>query len=304
MPRPHLDGRARGHAAFFMPGRDARVRTPAAAVAATPAARSSAMPARAIVPSSNSRPISVTPCGTRRGGEKLGSGCAGSGAQSLRASRHVDEAGAQGERRMAGEVGDRQHLVAQRRHQQQVDLRRRPAPSPAPPCGAGGRPARRSTADRKRDWRNSVRPRVGHLHLQLIEAGRSSVSSSNAAARLGEQDEVQRVVRPVGQRDFDRHHARAASPSPAPRDRHRSPAPPSSTPGSSRPAGPRRWRVGVEVELARHARHVARIGPGDRRAAPASRPRRCASSAPACRATSTASSRRCAAPGRRSAAAR
>ena len=48
--------------------------------------RSSASPARAIVPSSNNRPMSVTPCGTRRGGENLGNGCAGSGAQSLRAS--------------------------------------------------------------------------------------------------------------------------------------------------------------------------------------------------------------------------
>ena len=53
---------------------------------ATPKARSSASPARATVPSSNSRPSSVTPCGTRRGGENFGSGCAGSGAQSLRAS--------------------------------------------------------------------------------------------------------------------------------------------------------------------------------------------------------------------------
>src|SRR5271163_4042434 len=49
-------------------------------------ARSSAIPACPSVPSSNSRPISVTPCGTRRGGENFGSGFAGSGAQSLRAS--------------------------------------------------------------------------------------------------------------------------------------------------------------------------------------------------------------------------
>src|ERR1039457_6853844 len=52
----------------------------------TPKFRSSASPAHPSVPSSNSRPISVTPCGTRRGGENFGSGALGSGAQSLRAS--------------------------------------------------------------------------------------------------------------------------------------------------------------------------------------------------------------------------
>ena len=80
---------------------------------ATPAAASSAMPTRPSVPSSKSRPISVGPCGTRRGGENVGSGCAGSGAQSLRALstsmkpvRSVSEG-------WPGEVGDGEHLVAQ-----------------------------------------------------------------------------------------------------------------------------------------------------------------------------------------------
>src|ERR1700742_3480344 len=53
---------------------------------ATPNARSIAIPAVHIVPSSNNDPISVTPCGTRLGGENFGSGFFGSGAQSLRAS--------------------------------------------------------------------------------------------------------------------------------------------------------------------------------------------------------------------------
>ena len=52
---------------------------PAAAPPTTPNARSSASPARATVPSSNSRPSSVTPCGTRRGGENFGSGFFGIG---------------------------------------------------------------------------------------------------------------------------------------------------------------------------------------------------------------------------------
>src|SRR5258706_15705822 len=62
------------------------VKTPGGPPPATLASFSSAIPARAIVPSSNKRPIRVTPCGTRRGGENFGSGLAGSGAQSLRAS--------------------------------------------------------------------------------------------------------------------------------------------------------------------------------------------------------------------------
>src|SRR6266496_6333504 len=52
----------------------------------TPKILSSANPALPRFPSSNSCPISVAPCGTRRGGENFCSGCCASGAQSLRAS--------------------------------------------------------------------------------------------------------------------------------------------------------------------------------------------------------------------------
>src|SRR5260370_41899631 len=53
---------------------------------ATAKARSRAMPTRPRVPSSKRRPIKVMPWGTRRGGENLGRGFFGSGAQSERAS--------------------------------------------------------------------------------------------------------------------------------------------------------------------------------------------------------------------------
>src|SRR6476659_7817924 len=52
----------------------------------TPNALSSSMPTLPSSPSSNNRPTSVIPWGTRRGGSNLGSGLEGSGAQSLRAS--------------------------------------------------------------------------------------------------------------------------------------------------------------------------------------------------------------------------
>ena len=63
----------------------ARAQNPFGRSPRTPNAFSSAIPARPIVPSSKSRPISVTPWGTRRFGENFASGRAGSGAQSLRA---------------------------------------------------------------------------------------------------------------------------------------------------------------------------------------------------------------------------
>ena len=90
--------------------------------APTAASRSSASPARNRVPSSNSRPMRVTPCGTRRGGLNVGSGLAGSGAQSVRASLDVHESGAQGQRRVAGVVGHDQRFIAERGHEQHVHL--------------------------------------------------------------------------------------------------------------------------------------------------------------------------------------
>ena len=113
--------------------------------------------------------MSVTPCGTRRGGENFGSGFAGSGAQSLRASRHLHEAGAERQRRMPGEVADGEHLVAQRRHEQQVhvaeDARHLAGDLPA-------QPIRLHEVHGRQEARHpeEVRPRVGHLRLHLIDA--------------------------------------------------------------------------------------------------------------------------------------
>jgi hypothetical protein len=69
--------------------------------------------------------------------------------------RHFHEAGAQRERRMAGEVADGQHFVAQRRHQQQIDLEKMRAIS----CATLRRrrsACTKSTAERKRAWRKRL----------------------------------------------------------------------------------------------------------------------------------------------------
>ncbi len=90
---------------------------------ATRKAASRAMPAAPRRPSSKGGAISVTPCGTRRGGENFGRGMRGIGRPVTPRLGDLDEAGAQGERGVAGEVGDGEHLVAQGGDKQEVDLR-------------------------------------------------------------------------------------------------------------------------------------------------------------------------------------
>ena len=233
-------------------------------------------------------------------GENVGSGCAGSGAQSLRASVDLHETGPHDERRVSGEVRDGQDLVAQRRAPGARRPCRRCAPSPARPCAAGGRPGRsrprRGSAPAGRvfghasgtcifSWSSPSRER------QLLEGG----------GGLGEEHGVERVVGPVRQRDLDGRHAELA-------DRLERGA---VHVGRRALVHPRRDVADLEA-LHRtrsrrsrdgSARSRGRPGPGPRSPrARASRPRRRASSGRACRATSTASSRRCAARGRRSGA--
>ena len=168
-------------------------------------ARSSAMPActkRAFV---EQRPSSVMPCGTRRGGLNFGSGFAGSGAQSLRASdtftnpaRSVSDgwpvkfeivsisSRSDGTSRRSTFANDsrhlRRHLAAEAIGLHEVD----------------GRQESRLAKE--------IRPRVGHLHLELIRAAVER-ELLERRRRLGEEDQLQRVVRPIGERDLDRHHA-------------------------------------------------------------------------------------------------
>ena len=114
---------------------------------------SSARPARATVPSSNNRPSSVTPCGTRRGGENFGSGCAGVRCPIAARFAHFHKARPHGQRRMPCEIRDHQCLIAQRRNQQQIHLGEVRAISSA--TLRRKRSARtKSTAERKRDCRN------------------------------------------------------------------------------------------------------------------------------------------------------
>ena len=68
----------------------------------------------------------MTPCGTRRGGENFGNGCAGSGAQSLRASATCTKPARSVSDGWPVKLAIDEHLVAQRRHEQHVHLRHHP----------------------------------------------------------------------------------------------------------------------------------------------------------------------------------
>ena len=258
------------------------------------------MPTRPIVPSSNSRPMSVTPCGTRRGGENFGSGFAGSGAQSLRASDTSTKPARNVSDGWPVKLRDGEHLVAQRRHEQQVhlveDARHLAGDLAAQPVGLhevdGGEEARlRGTCSATRPAPAPSSASTPFAERQLLERRRG----------FGEQDRHQRAVRPVGQR----HFASASCPASS---RVSSAARSTSVAGLSfiqlrevadaqalRPARRRRSRDGSARSTTSPA-----IGAGDRlqhehRVLDAARHR-----ARACRATSRASSRRCAARGRTS----
>jgi len=64
--------------------------------------------------------MSVTPCGTRWGRIEFRQRILGIGRPVAAGFGHVDESGAQRERRLTGKIGDCQHFVAQRRHEQQI----------------------------------------------------------------------------------------------------------------------------------------------------------------------------------------
>ena len=130
---------------------------------------SSSSPAAPNVPSSNRRPIRVTPWGTRRGGENFGSGCFGSGAQSLRASETSTNPARSVSDGCPVKLRNGEHFVAQRWHQQQIHLgedARHLLGNFAPEAVGLNKIHRREEAGLAED----VGPRVGHLHLELIDS--------------------------------------------------------------------------------------------------------------------------------------
>ncbi len=131
----------------------------------------------------------VTPWGTRRGGLNFGSGCLRVGGPVAAGFGDFDEAGAEGERRMAGEVGDDEHLVAQRGDEEQIDLDMMRAISWAT-LRRRRSVCTKSTAERKRDWRKMLGQASGTWAFSW-STWWLRVSSSKAAAAFGEENEVE-----------------------------------------------------------------------------------------------------------------
>src|SRR5256884_1017653 len=161
---------------------------------------------------------------------------------------------------MAGVVADGEHFVAERRNKQQIHI---------------GKKARHLLADfaaetiglnkihgrKKTRLAEKVGPGVVCLHFQLIDAvGERELLERGGT--FGEEIDIERAVRPIRKKDFDGAHAKFL-------DRFESSAVDVRGGRLLHPV----WKgtdakafygcTGIEVEVARDARNVARVGAGD-----------------------------------------
>src|SRR5260370_35007913 len=119
--------------------------------------------------------------------------------------RGWDEGGAGRERRMAGVIAYGEHLVAQRRHEEQIHLREETrhflGDFAAEAVGLdkihGGKETRLT---------EKIGPGVWRLHFELVDAVAEGEFLESGGA-FGEENQVERVVRPIGQRHVDRNDA-------------------------------------------------------------------------------------------------
>src|SRR5216684_9048429 len=117
----------------------------------------------------------------------------------------LDEASSKRERRMAGIIADGEHFVAQRGNEQQIHLRKEAGhffgDFAAEAVGLdkinGGEETRLT---------EKIGPGVGGLHFELVDAVAEGEFLESGGA-FGEENQVERVVRPIGKRSFDRNEA-------------------------------------------------------------------------------------------------
>src|ERR1035438_9592584 len=119
--------------------------------------------------------------------------------------RHLDEARAKRKRRVASEVGDDKHFVAQRRHQEQVHLGEDPrhflGDLPAKPVGLDEVNRRQKSRLAKR-----VGPGIGNLNLKLIETAAEG-QFFEGGSRFRKEYQIEGVIRPARNRQLDGGHA-------------------------------------------------------------------------------------------------
>src|SRR5438094_3125867 len=119
--------------------------------------------------------------------------------------RQLHEARQKRERWVSSFVRDVEHLVSERRNEQEIHLRHHAR-------HLAGHFTTQTIGLHKVDRREKtrlaeeVRPRIGNLYLELVRLT-TQRQLLERCCRLGEEDHVERVVGPVGERDRRRDHA-------------------------------------------------------------------------------------------------
>lgn len=119
----------------------------------------------------------------------------------------ADEAGAEGERGMAGEVGDGEHLVAEGRDEEEVDLRH-DASHLESNHAAEAVGLNEVDCGEKAGLAEGVGPGVGDLGFECVDLMVEDDLFEGGSC-FGEEDEGEIVVGPIGDGDFDWLHAEA-----------------------------------------------------------------------------------------------
>jgi hypothetical protein len=122
--------------------------------------------------------------------------------------RDFDKAGAQRQRRVAGEVCDGEDLAAQGGHQQHIHLAEE---SRHLDCDTAAKAVALDEIDggKKARLAEEIGPGVEDLGLEVLEAAGEGEFFEGCGG-LGEENQLERVVGPVGERHFDGRHAELA----------------------------------------------------------------------------------------------
>ena len=159
---------------------------------------------------------------------------------------------------MPGEVGDGEHLVAQRRHEQQVDAREKMRAISSATLRRSRSACTKSTAERKRASRKRFGHASGTCTFSVAAAARSASAprtppplrrrGSGCSESYGQSGSVTSVG----------DHAQRLRSCRAPRGRRRSPGLSFIQAGSSRRAVPSTGAAASKSSMARHARRRRR----------------------------------------------
>src|SRR5712692_2565782 len=106
---------------------------------------------------------------------------------------------------MAGVVADGEHLVAERRDEQQIDIGEN-ASHFLTDFAAEAVRLDEVDGGKEAGLTEEVGPGVVGLHFELIGGARESEFLEGGGA-LGEEVEIERAVGPVGEKNFDGNHA-------------------------------------------------------------------------------------------------